>query len=132
LVRAKERVLGFGGFFFRARDPKALARWYETHLGVDLTPSDYDHAGWIQTGGPTVFEPFPADSQFFGRAEQQWMLNFRVRDLAAIVRQLRDANIAVEVDAQDYPNGVFALTHDSEGNPVQLWEPRGAAAEAKR
>jgi glyoxylase I family protein len=131
-MRAKERVLGFGGFFFRARDPKALARWYETHLGVDLTPTDYDHAGWIPTGGPTVFEPFPSDTNYFGRAEQQWMINFRVRDLAAIVRQLRDANIAVEVDAEEYPNGVFALTHDLEGNPVQLWEPRGVAAGAKR
>jgi glyoxylase I family protein len=130
-VRAKERVLGFGGFFFRAREPKALARWYDTHLGVDATPTDYDQAAWQQQAGPTVFEPFPVDTQYFGRAEQQWMINFRVRDLAAIVRQLRDADVAVEVDAQEYPNGVFARTHDPEGNPVQLWEPRGAAADAR-
>jgi glyoxylase I family protein len=131
-MRGKERVLGLGGFFFRAREPKALAAWYETHLGVALTPADYDHAGWVQTEGPTVFEPFPADTKYFGRPEQQWMINFRVRDLAAITRQLRDANISVEVDAEEYPNGVFALTHDPEGNPIQLWEPRGIAADAKR
>lgn len=131
-VRAKERVLGFGGFFFRAKEPKALAHWYETHLGVDLTPEDYDHAGWVQAEGPTVFQPFPADTAYFGRREQAWMINFRVRDLAAIVRQLRDANVAVEVDPEEYPNGVFALTHDPEGNPIQLWEPRGVAADVKR
>ena len=131
-MRPKERVLGFGGFFFRAREPRALARWYETHLGVDLTPSDYEHEPWRQAEGPTVFEPFPLDATLFGRREQQWMINFRVRDLAAIVQQLRDANVAVEVDAQEYPNGVFARLHDPEGNPVQLWEPRGRAAGARR
>ena len=49
-----------------------------------------------------------------------------------IVEQLRDAQVAVEVDGEEYPNGVFALTHDPEGNPIQLWEPRGVAADAKR
>ena len=55
-----------------------------------------------------------------------------VRDLAAIARQLRNADVSVEVDAQEYPNGVFALVKDPEGNPIQLWEPRGRAAEAKK
>ena len=130
-MRPKERVLGIGGFFFRARDPRALARWYETHLGVDLTPGDYVHDSWRQAAGPTVFEPFALDTPYFGRPEQQWMINFRVRDLAAMVRQLRDANIAVEIDPQEYPNGVFARVNDPEGNPVQLWEPRGSALGAR-
>ena len=129
-MRGKERVLGIGGYFFRSRDPRALALWYDVHLGVGLTPTDYDHGSWRQAEGPTVFEPFPADTTYFGRPEQQWMINFRVSYLAAMVRQLRDANVAVEVDEEVYPNGVFALTHDPEGNPIQLWEPRGSAAEA--
>jgi glyoxylase I family protein len=37
-----EKVTGIGGLFFRARDPDALSRWYLTHLGVTLTPTDYD------------------------------------------------------------------------------------------
>jgi predicted enzyme related to lactoylglutathione lyase len=130
-MRPKERVLGIGGFFFRARDPQTLARWYETQLGVALTPRDYDSESWRQAEGPTVFEPFPSDDDFFGRPEQQWMLNFRVHDLAAMAQQLRDANVAVEVDATEYPNGVFARLRDPEGNPIQLWEPRGKAAEAR-
>jgi predicted enzyme related to lactoylglutathione lyase len=120
-----ERVLGIGGFFFRSRDPKTLARWYETHLGVRLTPPDYESPPWRQQGGTTVFEPFPQDTTYFGRAEQQWMLNFRVRDLAAMVAQLRGAKITVDVDAEIYPNGRFARLSDPEGNPIQLWEPRG-------
>lgn len=33
-----ERVLGIGGVFFKARDPKALAAWYREHLGVAVEP----------------------------------------------------------------------------------------------
>jgi predicted enzyme related to lactoylglutathione lyase len=70
-----------------------------------------------------VVAPFPADTDYFGRKEQTWMLNFRVRNLAAMVEQLRKASIAVEVDPETYPNGRFARLTDPEGNPVQLWQP---------
>jgi predicted enzyme related to lactoylglutathione lyase len=53
------------------------------------------------------------------------MVNFRVRNLAAMVEQLRSAGIAVEVDAEEYPNGLFARLQDPEGNPIQLWQPAG-------
>ena len=52
------------------------------------------------------------------------MLNFRVRDLDAMVRQLRASGVEVTVDAEDYPYGRFARTHDPEGNPIELWEPK--------
>jgi glyoxylase I family protein len=122
-AKAMERVEGIGGFFFRAQDPKALAQWYADHLGVSQVPSDYGHEPWQQTAGPTAFAPFPADSPFFGRAEQRFMLNFRVRDLDAMVAQLRRAGIAVKVDPEKYPNGTFASLADPEGNPIQLWQP---------
>jgi hypothetical protein len=36
----------------------------------------------------TIFGPFARDSDYFGRAEQQWMINFRVDDLAALIAKL--------------------------------------------
>lgn len=122
-----ERVQGIGGFFFRAQDPQVLAHWYCDHLGVELTPTDYGQQPWRQQAGPTVFAPFPADSPFFGRPEQTWMLNFRVADLAAMVAQFRAGGIAVEVDPEQYPNGSFVSLRDPEGNPIQLWQPGGVA-----
>ena len=119
-----ERVEGIGGFFFRSKAPKVLAKWYADHLGITLTPSDYGQEPWRQSAGPTVFEPFPAGTKYFGRDEQMFMLNFRVKNLDAMAAQLRAADIVVEVDPQAYPNGRFALTHDPEGNPIQLWEPK--------
>jgi glyoxylase I family protein len=118
-----ERVDGLGGFFFKAQDPKALAQWYADHLGVGPTPQDYGQEPWQQTAGPTAFQPFPATTKYFGRAEQAFMLNFRVRNLEAMVAQLRRAGITVVVDPETYPNGVFARLSDPEGNPIQLWQP---------
>jgi glyoxylase I family protein len=63
------------------------------------------------------------DPDMFGRAEQQWMIDFRVRDLHAMVRQLRAADVAVDVDPEEYPNGWFARLADPDGNPIQLWQP---------
>jgi len=121
----KERVEGIGGLFFRSHDPKALAEWYQRHLGIDPTPTDYDQPVWRQTAGPTVFAPFPRDTKYFGSPQQAWMVNFRVGNLDAMVAQLRATGIAVDIDSKVYPNGRFARLHDPDGNPIELWEPAG-------
>ena len=114
-----EKVTGIGGLFFRARDGEALAAWYARHLGVAI-----GDAVWHQQAGPTVFAPFKDDTDYFGRAGQQWMVNFRVADLDAMIDQLRTAGIAVETRAEwDSEVGRFARIHDPEGNPIELWEP---------
>jgi glyoxylase I family protein len=123
-----ESVTGIGGVFFRANNPADLSRWYRDHLGVKTPPESYEEASWQQTAGSTVFAPMAADSPHFQRAEQQWAINFRVRDLDAMVAQLRGAGITVEVHAEDYPNGRFAELVDPEGNPIQLWQPAGSDA----
>ncbi len=79
-------MTGIGGVFFRARDSKALAEWYEKHLGITRVPTSYDTQPWIQLAGPTVLAPFASTTNYFGQPEQQWMVNFRVRDLDAMVR----------------------------------------------
>lgn len=117
------KVDGFGGFFFRAKDPDMLADWYERHLGVLKVPDSYDAEVWKQDAGETVFAPFKYDTDYFGRSEQQWMINFRTSDLDGLVASLRAGGIDVAVDPERYPNGRFARLHDPEGNPVELWEP---------
>lgn len=120
-----EKVLGIGGFFFRGQNPEDLAKWYEQNLGITGPPADYETMPWQQQAGITVFSAFPATTSYFGKPEQQWMINFRVRSLEAMVAQLRQNGIEVEVDEELYPNGRFARLADPEGNPIQLWEPAG-------
>ena len=120
-----ERVQGIGGFFFRAKDPKKLAEWYEANLGVTRVPDTAGAQPWRTTAGTTAFAPFKEETTYFGDRRFQWMINFRVGDLTKMVAQLRERGIAVEVDSQVYPNGRFARLSDPEGNPIQLWQPEG-------
>ncbi len=117
-----EKVTGIGGVFFRSSDTEMLRQWYARHLGVGG-----DGPVWQQDAGPTVFEPFQKDTDYFGRSSQQWMINFRVADLEAMIRQLEAAGIAVETRAEwDSEVGRFARIHDPDGNPIELWEPPAA------
>jgi glyoxylase I family protein len=120
-----ERVLGIGGLFFRAHDPRSLAEWYRLHLGVTPTPTSYGQTSWHTQAGTTVFAPFPQTTKYFGEQSQVWMVNFRVRDLEKMAAQLTAAGIPIKLDPEHYPNGRFARIHDPEGNPIELWEPAG-------
>ena len=118
-----ERVKGIGGLFFRSKDPSNLAAWYQEYLGISLIPKFPEDTPWIQEAGPTHFVPFDSNTDYFGRESQMWMVNFRVANLEAMVKQLQGSGIEVKVDTDDYPNGRFARLHDPEGNPIELWEP---------
>jgi glyoxylase I family protein len=127
-----QSVLGIGGLFFRARDPEALGLWYQRHLGIGLVPANYSDPSWSQQAGPTVFAPFEQATPYFGDAAKQWMINFRVADLDAMMAQLMNAGISVTADPQRYPNGRFARLYDPEGNPIELWQAEPAEVSAAR
>ena len=122
-------VLGIGGLFFRAKDPDALSGWYREHLGigagcVSVEGAMPDEWSWAAEGGPVVFAPFKADTDYFA-ADKQFMLNLRVRDLDSLLEQLHAAGIAVitKPEWNDPTTGQFARIHDPEGNEIELWEP---------
>jgi len=115
-----ERVLGIGGYFVRATDPTALSAWYRDVLGLDVS----EHGLWQQEPGPTVVATFEADTDYFGRRTQQTMINFRVRDLDAMLVQLREHGADVAAKTQDMEGvGRFGWVTDPEGNRIELWQP---------
>ena len=121
-------VVGMGGYFFRANDPAKLKAWYREHLavggGIGADP-DTGHSNeyvWYHEGGPMVFEPFKADSDYFA-ADKQAMINLRVRDLDGLLARLRAAGIAVTQEQEMEGLGRFARIHDPEDNAIELWEP---------
>ena len=115
-----ERVAGIGGYFMRAADPVALGAWYRDCLGLDAD----ENGLWTQVPGPTVFATFEMDSDYFGSRDQQAMINFRVRDLDAMLTQLglMGADVATETQTMEGV-GRFGWVTDPEGNRVELWEP---------
>ena len=120
-----ERITGIGGFFFRGKNPQLLADWYEIHLGIPKVPKSYEDCPWWQEEGSTIIHSFTKEDSYFGRHNKPWVINFRVKDLDAMVLQLKNADIDVEVDLEKYPNGRFAYLKDPEENPIQLWEVCG-------
>ena len=116
----RQKVDGIGGVFFRSADQDALAQWYEEHLGVKRVS---ETGGWEQEAGPTVFSPFPADTDYFGRSDQQFMLNFRAEHLDGMLDQLRASDVKIDTKREDSEYGRFAWVYDPEGNKIELWEP---------
>lgn len=122
-------VLGIGGLFFRANDPDALGKWYREmlHVGAGCAADGAgtpDQFSWATAVGPVVFQPFPANSDYFPD-DKAFMLNLRVRDLKSLIEHLQDAGVEVtRKDEWDHPDvGTFARIHDPEGNPIELWQP---------
>jgi len=115
-----ERVLGIGGYFMRAADPAALSAWYREQLGLDAE----ENGLWRQEPGPTVFATFESGSDYFGSSAQRTMLSFRVRDLDAMLAQLRSTGADVIEETQEMAGvGRFGWVRDPEGNRIELWQP---------
>ena len=122
-----KRVTGIGGVFFRSKDPSSLGAWYKNHLGVPVDDGGYGmfHAC---TGGDehqpamTVWAAFEDGTGYFGRPAQQWMLNYRVEDLDALLEQLTREDVEIVPHREDNDYGRFAWIVDPEGNRIELWE----------
>jgi glyoxylase I family protein len=116
----KQKISGIGGFFFRAKDPEKISKWYEKNFGIDGINSSQV---WMQNAGPTVFAPLPDNTDYFGSSKQHTLLNFRVNDLNAMIQQLQVNGVAVHEKRVEKDYGKFASVYDPEGNKIELWEP---------
>ena len=106
-------------FFVRASDPVAL----DAHIAMPCLDAD-ENGLWHQETGATVFATFESDTEYFGSRTQQTMVNFRVRDLDAMLTQLRSKGAAVSDEIQAMEGvGRFGWVTDPEGNRVELWQP---------
>ncbi len=124
-----ERVLGIGGYFVRAADPAALGAWYRDCLGLDAD----ENGLWSQEAGPTVFAAFETGTDYFGSRAQQTMLNFRVRDLDAMLAQLRAKG--ADVAGRGAGHGgrrPIRLGHRSRGQPDRAVAARLIASARSR
>jgi catechol 2,3-dioxygenase-like lactoylglutathione lyase family enzyme len=125
------RVTGIGGIFFKAKDPKALAAWYQQHLGMKLEPWGGAILKWpddtANDRGLTVWHVAAADTKWFAPSESSFMVNYRVDDLDALLAQLAAEGITPHKGPDLEANGKFAWILDPEGNKVELWEPMASA-----
>ncbi|MDR6487232.1 putative enzyme related to lactoylglutathione lyase [Chryseobacterium vietnamense] len=121
-----KKVTGIGGIFLKCKDPKAVNEWYKTHLGFDTTPYGTSFE-WLEKDsgkeGITQWNPFPEDSDYFQPSEKDFMINYRVDNLDALVQELKGQGVTILDDVAVYSYGKFVHIIDPEGNKIQLWEP---------
>ena len=123
-----EKVVGIGGVFVRAKDQEALAKWYGEHLGLDINDVFWGAIFPLSTpdapkGSYGIWGSFPADTDYFGAAENSFMVNFRVGDLDAMLTQLRAGGCDVDDKVERNDFGQFGWVTDPDGNRVELWQP---------
>ncbi|HYJ64321.1 MAG TPA: VOC family protein [Parafilimonas sp.] len=123
-----DKVTGIGGIFIKAKNPKKLAAWYRDNLGVDFGENTYVNFKWINDSinvhGTTVLSFFKEETEYFNPSKSKCMLNFRVKDLHTLLRELNHKGVDV-IDKTEYHSyGSFGWIMDPEGNKIELWEPK--------
>ncbi|HMG66969.1 MAG TPA: VOC family protein [Chitinophagaceae bacterium] len=123
-----EKVMGIGGIFFKCKDPKAVNEWYKTHLGFDTTPYGTSFE-WRELDdstkkGLTQWTPFEESTKYFEPSGKDFMINYRVANMEAIVEQLKNAGVTIVDQIEDTEYGKFVHILDVEGNKIQLWESK--------
>jgi len=119
-----KRVIGIGGVFFKSKDPKALAEWYEKHLGINFSGKVYaDFQFREKEKGWTAFSFFEENTNYFAPSEKEFMINLRVENLDELLKILREEGVHVFDKTEEYEYGKFGWILDPEGNKIELWEP---------
>ena len=122
-----ERVIGLGGPFIKAKDPKALAAWYEKHLGIAFTGTyaeiKFTNEDGSVKAGNNLLSFFKETSDYFAPSEKQVMLNLIVKDLFELLDVLKDEGVTVVGEPMNEEYGKFGWIVDPEGNKIELWEP---------
>ncbi|HEX4372926.1 MAG TPA: VOC family protein [Puia sp.] len=119
-----QKVTGIGGVFFKATDPKALAQWYQKHLGIEFGDQlffAFDNPGVPET---TAFSFFKEGTTHFLPSEKPFMINLRVKNLVELLTELKKENVQIAAEMQEFDEyGKFGWIMDPEGNKIELWEP---------
>jgi predicted enzyme related to lactoylglutathione lyase len=123
-----KKVTGIGGIFFKCKDPKAVNEWYKTHLGFDTSPYgttfEWRQLDDSQKKGLTQWNPFAENTKYFEPSAKDFMINYRVEHLEALVAQLKEEGVTIVDKIVDSDYGKFVHIMDIEGNKVELWEPK--------
>jgi predicted enzyme related to lactoylglutathione lyase len=124
-----KKVTGIGGIFFKCKDPEKMREWYKKHLGIasekwGATFEWYQEANSTKKG-QTAWNPFPDTTKYFDPSNKDFMINYRVDNLEALVEELKKEGVTIVDKIESFDYGKFVHIVDAEGNKIELWEPAG-------
>jgi predicted enzyme related to lactoylglutathione lyase len=107
-----------------------LLEWYKTRLGIDFD-SSWGGVVFPEREGQFTWSIFKSDSAYMSPGQAGFMGNYIVKDLAAMVSQLKRLGEEVtEIVVNDC--GHFAHVVDPEGNRLELWQKPEVPPEGDR
>lgn len=122
-----KRVTGIGGIFFKCKDPNKMKEWYKTHLGLNTnqygTVFEWRQATDSTKKGFSQWSPFTEKTKYFEPSTKEFMINYRVENLEALVEELKKEGVTVTDTIETFDYGKFVHIMDIEGNKIELWEP---------
>lgn len=126
-MRKKNRVTGIGGIFFKCENPAEMNSWYEENLGMVSNEYgsliEFRQAENPQKAGYLQWGTFEKDTEYFNPSKKEFMINYRVNNLEALVNDLKGNGITVLDEIETYEYGKFVHILDPENNKIELWEP---------
>lgn len=122
-----KKVTGIGGIFFKCKDPNKMRAWYQKNLGLNTNPYGAVFE-WYQGAdntkkGFTNWSPFHETTKDFEPSAKDFMINYRVENLEALVEEFKKNGVTVLDAIETYDYGKFVHILDAEGNKIELWEP---------
>lgn len=121
------KVTGIGGIFFFSENPQETREWYAKNLGLEVNdwgstfetrnvdkPEEVNSLQW---------SPFKKGSDYFAPSTREFMINYRVQNIEALVTQLKANGVTILDEIASYDYGKFVHIMDAEGNKLELWEP---------
>ncbi|NCO55429.1 MAG: VOC family protein [Bacteroidetes bacterium] len=122
-----KKVTGIGGIFFKCKDTKKMKEWYKKHLGLNTDEYGTNFEWWQGADstkkGFTQWSPFAETTKYFEPSTKDFMINYRVENLEALVKELKKEGVIIADTIESYNYGKFVHIIDIEGNKVELWEP---------
>jgi predicted enzyme related to lactoylglutathione lyase len=123
-----KKVTGIGGIFFKCKDPQKVKEWYKTHLSLNTdqygATFKWREASDSTKKGSTQWSPFKETTKYFEPSTKDFMINYRVENLEALVTELKNEGVTIVDTMETYDYGKFIHIMDIEGNKIELWEPK--------
>jgi predicted enzyme related to lactoylglutathione lyase len=122
------KVTGIGGIFFFSDNPKETKDWYAKNLGVEINAWGSVSFDSRNINNPDEVEslqwsPFKKGDEYFSPSKKEFMINYRVQNLEALLEKLRENGVTLLDEIATYDYGKFIHIMDAEGNKIELWEP---------
>ena len=123
------KVTGIGGIFFYSDNLELMKEWYIKNLGIEI--NDWGSSSFESRNinkpdeiNSLQWKPFQKGDEYFSPSQKDFMINYQVQNIEGLVNKLKENGVTILDSLVSYDFGKFIHIMDSEGNKIELWEPK--------